>query len=134
MSVWTRRGLLLLLCFDAVVLAVIELMLLPLRLDGRLLPDLGGFPFPITALLAALTTPLLVSAATRIGSRVSVAGAPLFAWFAALIVLGLFGPGGDQVLIPDWRTLLLLAGGALPSAIVLGGALGRNLVADPADA
>lgn len=127
MSDWTRRGLLALLCFDAAVLAVIELMYLPLRLDGEVLPDLGGVPFPITAVLAALTTPMLVSWATRLGSRVSVAGAPLFTWFAALVVLGLFGAGGDEVLIADWRTLLLLAGGALPSAVVLGGALGRSI-------
>ncbi|MQA10467.1 MAG: hypothetical protein GEU98_18310 [Pseudonocardiaceae bacterium] len=122
-----------LLCFDAVLLAVIELLYLPMRLDGQVLPQLGGAPVPITVLLAALTTPLLVSQAARIGSRMSVAGAPLFAWFVTLVLLGLFGPGGDRVLIPDWRTLLLLACGALPSAIVLGGVLGRGVVGAAAE-
>src|SRR5205807_1216407 len=54
-----------LLCFaallvDAALLAMVELFFLPLRFDGELLPRLYGWPFPITILLAAVTTPLLV--------------------------------------------------------------------------
>ena len=35
----------------------------------------------------------------------------------------LLGPGGDIVLLQDWRALLLLGGSALPAAMVLGGGL-----------
>ncbi|TCP56242.1 hypothetical protein EV191_101182 [Tamaricihabitans halophyticus] len=127
MTVGERRALLAILCVDAALLAIVELFYLPLRLDGTVLPDLGGAPFPISAVLALVTTPLLVSQAARVGAKASIAGAPLFVWFVVLLIFGVFGPGGDNLLIPDWRTLLLLACGALPSAIVLGGALGRGL-------
>ena len=110
-----------LLLFDSVVLAIVELLFLPLRLDGYLLPDIGDFPFPITALLAALTMPLLVSVASRLTTRVGLAAAPLLVWILTLGVFGLAGPGGDTVLIEDWRSLLLLAAGALPAALTLGG-------------
>jgi hypothetical protein len=39
----------------------------------------------------------------------------------------MFGPGSDLVLIADWRSLLLFACGALPSAIVLGRVLAATL-------
>ncbi len=110
-----------LLLFDSVVLAVVELLFLPLRFDGYLLPDLGGFPLPVTALLAALTMPWLVSMASRLTDRLAVSVAPLLVWLLSLGVFGLAGPGGDLVLLEDWRSLLLLAAGALPAAIVLGG-------------
>jgi len=110
-----------LILFDSVLLAVLELLFLPLRFDGYLLPDLGGFPLPVTALVAAFTMPWLVSTASRLTDRMSAAVAPLLVWLLSLGVFGLAGPGGDLVLIEDWRSLLLLAAGALPSAIVLGG-------------
>jgi hypothetical protein len=110
-----------LLLFDSVLLAVLELLFLPLRFDGYLLPDLGGFPLPVTALVAAVTTPWLVSTASRLTDRLSAAVAPLLVWLLSLGVFGLAGPGGDAVLIADWRSLLLLAAGTLPAAIVLGG-------------
>ncbi|GDY29967.1 hypothetical protein GTS_16000 [Gandjariella thermophila] len=114
-----------LLVVDAAVSAVVELFFLPLRFDGALLPDLGGVPFPATAVLAAVGTPLLVRTAARLAPRLPVAGAPLAAWLATVLVFGFFGPGGDAVLVGDWRALLLLAGGALPAAVVLGGEMGR---------
>ena len=109
-----------LLMVDAVVLAVVELLFLPLRFDGYMLPDLGGFPLPITVLVAALTTPWLVSMATTLTDRLGLAALPLIVWLLTLGVFGLAGPGGDLVLIQDWRSLLLLAAGALPAAIALG--------------
>jgi hypothetical protein len=122
--VW--RGLLLaVLIVDAVLLATLELFYLPLRLDGLTLPRLGDVPVPVTVLLAAATTPLLVTQAARLG-RARVAMLPFVVWFLTLVVLGLFGPGRDRVLLLDWRGLLLLAGGALPAAMVLGGVLGRR--------
>lgn len=117
-----------LLLVDSVVLAVVELLFLPLRFDGYLLPDLGGFPLPVTVLVAALTTPWLVSMAGTLTDRLGLAVLPLVVWLLTLGVFGLAGPGGDLVLIQDWRSLLLLAAGALPAALALGGASTRREV------
>lgn len=117
------RGLFALLLVDAVLLGVVELFFLPLRFDGRLLPALGDVPAPLTPVLAMVTTPLLVVATAKL-VRPGLAWTPLALWVLTLLVVGLFGPGGDLVLVEDWRALLLLAGGALPAAMVLGGALG----------
>jgi hypothetical protein len=115
---------------DAAVLAVLELLFLPLRFDGYLLPEaLGGLPVPASAVVAALTTPWLVSVAGRLTSKLLVAAAPLITWILVVAVFGMFGPGGDLVLISDWRSLLLFACGALPSAIVLGRVLATTLTA-----
>lgn len=117
-----RRVLLVVLLLDTVLLAILELFFLPLRLDGTLLPKLGAAPIPLTALVAAVTTPLLVRFAGRL-VHPRAAFAPLVVWVLTVLVLGLFGPGGDLVLIQDWRALLLIAGGTLPAAMALGGAL-----------
>src|SRR5262245_55676818 len=117
---------------DAIVLAVLELAFLPLRFDGYLLPyTLGGVPVPVSALVAALTTPWLVSVAGKVSPKLLVAAAPLLAWILTVAVFGMFGPGGDLVLIADWRSLLLFACGALPSAMVLGKVLATTLGPTP---
>ncbi|PXY21442.1 hypothetical protein BAY60_26885 [Prauserella muralis] len=119
-----RWGLLALFTVDAVLLALLELFYLPLRLDGTILPRLGDVVLPLSVLLAVVTTPLLVSRASAlVGKR--PAAVPLVAWILTIGAVGLRGPGGDVVLLPDWRTFLLLAGGALPGAIALGGSFGR---------
>ncbi|NKQ58011.1 hypothetical protein HFP15_34635 [Amycolatopsis sp. K13G38] len=121
-SVVLRRGLLVVLLVDTVLLATLELFFLPLRLDGKLLPKLGDVPVPVTVLVAIVTTPLLVGQAGKLaGPR--AAFAPLVVWVLTVVILGLFGPGGDLVLVQDWRALLLLAGGVLPAAVTLGSAL-----------
>jgi hypothetical protein len=108
------------------VLAVLELLYLPLRFDGTLLPLLwGGFPFPITAVVALISMPMLVSRAGKLSSRLPVAGSPLWVWLLCVIIAAFPGPGGDIVLVPDWRALLLLGCGALSGAVALGGVLGR---------
>ncbi|MCE6994528.1 hypothetical protein LZG04_06850 [Saccharothrix sp. S26] len=109
----------------AFVLAVLELFFLPLRLDGTLLPRVDDLPFPVTVVVAVVTTPLLVLAASRHASRTVGAVSPLLVWMGTLLLFGLFGPGGDVVLLNDWRTLVLFAGGALPSAIAVGAHMGR---------
>jgi hypothetical protein len=109
----------------SLVLAMVELLYLPLRFDGVVLPMLGGFPFPITALLAAVTMPMLVSRAGKLSRRLSVAGSPLWLWLLCIVVSGFPGPGGDIVLVPDWRALLLLGAGALSGAVALGGVISR---------
>jgi hypothetical protein len=116
------RATLVFLIADAVVLALLELFFLPLRLDGVLLPKLNDFPMPITVVLAAVTTPLLVAGTAKL-VRPGLSWIPLAVWVLVVMVVGLAGPGGDLVLIQDWRALLLLAGGALPGALALGNGL-----------
>lgn len=110
---------------DAVVLALVEVFFLPLRFDGSLLPSWGAWPFPVTALLAAVTMPPLVTRAGEVSPRVLVAGAPLWAWLVTVGVVGLVGVE-NMVLLQDWRTLLLLAGATLPAAVALGNAMARG--------
>jgi hypothetical protein len=121
------RVLLGVLMLDAAVLAIVELLFLPLAFDGYLLPNLGGLPFPLMPAVAAVTTPWLVATAGRLSPRLLVAAAPLLAWIVAMTGFGMFGPGGDLLLIADWRSLLLFACGALPSAIVLGRVLAATV-------
>lgn len=118
-------ALLVLLAVDAVLLALLEMLFLPLRLDGLLLPRLGAVPLPLSLLLAAVTTPLLVVAAARLGGRwFSIV--PLAVWILTLLVVGVQGPGGDRLLVLDWRAFALLAIGAFPAALMLGkGTAGR---------
>jgi hypothetical protein len=113
----------------SLLLAVLEILYLPLRFDGLILPLFArGFPLPITALLAAVTLPMLVSRAARLSTRMSIAGAPLMVWGLCVVVSAIPGPGGDIVLVPDWRALLLLGCGALGGAVALGGVLARAAV------
>jgi hypothetical protein len=103
------------LVFDAVELAAVELLYLPLRV--------GGVPIPVTILLAVISTPWLVRSAAELGGPRSVAAVPLVVWVIALGVFGVAGPGGDVLLPADWRSALLLGGGLFPAAVVLGRAL-----------
>ncbi|MGH3775506.1 MAG: hypothetical protein ACRDRR_07175 [Pseudonocardiaceae bacterium] len=112
---------LLVLVFDAVALAAVELLYLPLRV--------GAVPVPATILLAVVSTRWLVRSAAELGGPRSVAAVPLVVWLLALGVLGVAGPGGDVLLPADWRSLLLLGGGLFPAALVLGRALARPAVA-----
>jgi len=106
------------LLFDAVALATVELLYLPLRV--------GSAPFPITILLAAVSTPWLVRSAAELGGPRIMAAAPLMVWLLAIGVLGVGGPGGDVLLAGDWRSGLLLAGGTLPAAVAMGRAMARS--------
>jgi hypothetical protein len=112
------RMTLVVLVFDALALATVELLYLPLRV--------GAVPFPITILLAAVSTPWLVRSAAELGGPRVVAAVPLVVWVLALGVLGVGGPGDDVLLPVDWRSALLLAGGMFPAAVVLGRALARS--------
>ena len=78
-----RALLLLLLCVEAAVLAVLETMFLPLRFDGTLLPELRDWPFPIVIAVAVFTTPLLVSWAASLSERVLTAASPLLSWHSS---------------------------------------------------
>ncbi|RSN05215.1 hypothetical protein DMC63_38900 [Streptomyces sp. WAC 05977] len=120
----TQRLLLALLTFDAFLLGLLELFFLPLRLDGMVLPKVGDAPLPVTVVLAVITTPLLVRTTAKV-VRPSFSVIPLLVWVLVVLGMGATGPGGDLVLIQDWRALLLIGGGALPGALALGGGLGR---------
>jgi hypothetical protein len=100
------------LVLDAAALATVELLYLPLRV--------AAMPFPITILLAAVSTPWLVRSAAELGGSWVVAALPLIVWLLVLGVLGVGGPGGDVLLAADWRSMLLLGGGIFPAAVVLG--------------
>lgn len=119
-----------LLIVSSVLLALLELFFLPLRLDGRLLPAAGAVPFPLSVLAALVTTPWLVARAGRLatglGGGAGYGAVPLAGWLVTIVVVGLFGPGGDTVLVADWRGLALLLAGLLPASLVLGSQLGRQ--------
>lgn len=95
------RGLLALLIVDGVLTGLVGLAFTPLYL--------GGAPAPLGVLLSVLVLPWLVLRAGEIDRR--FAGAPIFAWFATIGVLGLAGPGGDALLTASWPSLLLVVGG-----------------------
>ena len=114
---WDQRLLLTLLVLDTVLLAVLELFFLPLRI--------GVVPLPVTVVVGAVTTPWLVSTTARL-VRPGLSWVPLAVWVLVVFGVGMLGPGGDLVLIQDWRALLLLGASALPGAMVLGGGLGRT--------
>jgi hypothetical protein len=80
---------------------------------------------PVTVLVGAVTTPWLVSATAKL-VRPGLSWVPLAVWVLVVFGVGMLGPGGDLVLIQDWRALLLLGASALPGAMVLGGGLGRT--------
>jgi hypothetical protein len=96
-------ALLVLLVADGLLLGAFGLMFTPLYTNG--------IPVPMGIVLSVLVLPWLVRQAGEIDARPVVAGAPLIAWVVAVGVLGLFGPGGDMMLLADWQSLLLAVGG-----------------------
>ncbi|MHA6629326.1 DUF6113 family protein [Pseudonocardia sichuanensis] len=96
-------ALLALLVVDGLLLGAFGLVFTPLYTNG--------IPVPMGAVLSMLLLPWLVRRAGEIDGRPAVASAPLTAWVVAVVVLGLFGPGGDAMLAANWQSLLLLVGG-----------------------
>ena len=98
---------------DPVLLVLLVLNGLLLGAFGLMFTQLyaNGIPVPMGAVLSILVLPWLVRQAGEINARPAVAGAPLTAWVLAVAVLGLFGPGGDAMLLTNWQSLLLLVGG-----------------------
>ncbi len=103
-----------------VLSAVLEVLYLPVRT--------GGAPLPVTALVAAGLNLLLVRASGERTTSTPVAAAPLLAWVLVVLGTAFAGPGGDVLLVNDWRAVALLVGGVVPPAILLGVLLGRNAV------
>jgi hypothetical protein len=100
------------LAVDAILLAWTEMAWLTVRTEAT------GFPLPLSALVAALTTPLLVLAADAAMPRSAALFAPLGTWTLTIVGAGLWSPAGAGVLPPDWRAVLLLAAGVLPALVV----------------
>lgn len=112
------------LCLAAAALAVLELLYLPAYV--------GSVPAPVSAGVAALTTPWLGYVAASVSPRAAVAIAPMGAWLVTVFAAGNAGPGGDVLLPPDWRALLLLGAGIIPSLFVLSRAPAPAAVTSPA--
>lgn len=113
------------LALDAVLLAWSEMAWLTLRVG------VTGVPLPLAALIAALTTPLLVLGADAVlpGSRAPLV--PLGAWTLTVLVAGLWSPAGAGVLPPDWRAVLLLGAGVVPGALVVSWRSARHRATAP---
>ena len=107
---------------DAVLLAWTEMAWLTLRVGA------AGVPLPVAALVAALTTPVLVLGADAVvpGSRAPLV--PLGLWTLTVLVAGLWSPVGAGVLPPDWRAVLLLGAGVVPGALAVSWRSARHRV------
>lgn len=99
-----------LLVFDGILTAVLAVLFLPARL--------GTVPFPVSVLVAGVVNVLLVLGARTVTDRTSRMALPVIGWFVG-IVLCMTGPGGDGLLLADWRTLLLLVCGLVPAGLLL---------------
>lgn len=104
-------GTLALLTFDGFLCALLSVFFLPVYL--------GGTPFPVTILFAAVVNLLLVIGARVVTTRPRLAALPLVAWVVGFLVCMVPGPGGDVLLLGDWRTLLLLVGALAPAGVYL---------------
>lgn len=104
-----RRLVVVVLAANAVLLALTELAWLTLRI--------ADVAVPVAALVAAVTTPLLVSAASSAMPRTLAPMVVLGLWVVTVVVIGMWGPAGAGVLPPDGRALLLVAGGLIPGLV-----------------
>lgn len=128
------RFMLAVLVLDAALLAIGELFFLPLRVSDLGSPEslawlphaLRTMPIPISIVFALLTTPLVVAQAGHYAKSTFGVGLPLFCWLFVALVVGVGGPGGDLVLVNDWRSLVFLLFGALSGAAALGKVLGSK--------
>lgn len=79
----------------------------------------GGVPIPMGVLFSVLILPWLVLRAGEIDRRPGAAGAPVIAWFLAVAVLAVAGPGGDMMVPLNWQSGLLVLGGLGAGLIAL---------------
>ncbi len=112
-----------LLTFDGALLGAFGLGFTPLYS--------GGVPVPAGALLTILILPWLVTRAAEIDPRPGLAGSPLIAWVAVIIVLGFTGPGGGILLPATWQSSLLVVGGLAAGLLALYRALNSGFEGPP---
>ncbi|WP_226362979.1 hypothetical protein [Pseudonocardia sp. ICBG1142] len=111
----------------ALVLLVISVLLVAFELMFQML-YIGPVPVPVPlgTLIVVVSLPWLIhTTATEILPSPAGAAAPLVVWFAAVLVLGFFGPGGDLLLPVNWESLLLLVAGAVTGVVSFRRALDR---------
>jgi hypothetical protein len=112
---YRRITVLTLLAIDGALCAILASFFLPTYI--------GTWPFPISALVAGVVNAALVWAALHWTSSPRTAALPLLTWLLTVAVLSLGGPGDDIVYggagIMQYGTLLLIALGTLPPAVVL---------------
>ncbi|NGP04652.1 hypothetical protein G6038_03965 [Rhodococcus sp. 14C212] len=106
-----RPGIVALLTFDGFLCALLSVFFLGLYI--------GTVPFPITIVLAGAANMLLVLAMRAETGSTSRAAWPLLAWIVGFVLCLAGGPGGDQLLVADWRTLLLPVGALAPAGLHL---------------
>ena len=104
-------GLFALLVLDGLLLGAIGLVLTPMYA--------GAVPTPVGALLSIALLPWLVLRTGELDARPVISGAPLLAWFLAVGVLGVGGPGGDVLLPATWQSALLVFGGLFAGLLAL---------------
>ncbi|MGQ4600988.1 hypothetical protein [Nocardia sp. R6R-6] len=94
------------LVLDAVLTLSLEVLYLPFYL--------GATALPIAAVLAGVVNVLLVVGMQSVTQRAAALAFPLAAWAFGFLVCASVGPGGDVLLVSDWRAALLLFCGLLP--------------------
>ena len=100
------------LIINTVLLALLELAFVSFTI--------GTATVPISALIALLTTPLLVRVAGSVSPGPLAALGPLITWIVVVCGLGFTGPGGDIILTDGWPAYLLIIAGMVPAAFILG--------------
>ena len=106
-----RRGVVALLVFSGALCAVLSVFYLGTYI--------GGVPFPVTILLAAVLNLALVMAVRTETGSFRISALPLVAWGIAFLLCLVGGPGGDQVVVADWRLLLLPVAALAPAGMYL---------------
>ncbi|MET0196881.1 hypothetical protein CH289_15430 [Rhodococcus sp. RS1C4] len=109
--VLVSRATLAVLIFDGFLCGVLSILFLPTYL--------GSVPFPVSALLAGAANVALLFAARKVAEEPVAVASPLIAWFVAVLLCMFGGPGGDVLLLADWRTAVLLLGGLVPPGVLL---------------
>ena len=99
------------LVFDGFLSGILSVVFLPTYL--------GSMQFPISALLGGIANVALIVAARKVAERPIWVASPLLGWFAAVVLCMLGGPGGDVLLLAEWRTMLLIIAGAGPAGVLL---------------
>ncbi|ANY05981.1 hypothetical protein [Pseudonocardia sp. HH130630-07] len=96
----------------AALLVVLSVLLAAFELMFQML-YIGPVPVPVGTVVVLVSLPWLVrTTVTEISPTALGAAAPVLLWFVSILVLGMFGPGGDILLPANWQSLLLLVAGA----------------------
>jgi hypothetical protein len=101
----------------AALLVVISVLLAAFELMFQML-YIGPVPVPVGTVVVLVSLPWLVhTTVTEISPTAAAAAAPVLLWFGSVLVLGMFGPGGDLLLPATWQSLLLLVAGAAAGVV-----------------